>query len=352
MSTILLFAVSLIVVNTANLGIVETQTSANSYRVQQALAAAKAGMHYAVATLNKANNSVGAASLSAYDGSTGTGSYTVNITNAGTAPADADDVILVESIGVSEDGTATKTIKQELAFGAILHPYAYDLLQAPVIASGNVNLDAARINRGTAALMINAGGVVDANLTNDTSNLPAEVAGDSAAVAEITLSKNRILENNAKVTNLFAHTFANSSSSVMKHFAWQYDCATSCTNPSGLSGSTGYGRFHAISGNLTLSNVTVGSSANPVVLYVDLSNNKSLTLKNNTVINGVVYVKLDSGRSWNNGNNSATINGVLIVDSGETSSTVSASKLNLNFSQDNIYRVGIYSAIPGTWQDS
>lgn len=346
-STILLFAVTVVVINSANLGLVETKTSANSYRAEQALAAAHAGMEQAIATLTKFNYAnVSKTTINGLDGSSA-GSYQVSYTNGG------NNTVTVTSTGYSKDNTASKTVKQKLAFAQVLHPWYADTLIAAVTASGRVSLDHTKLTKNGANWQVNAGSSVNPiKLNAYNGSLPNEVKNDATALQEISLLNSFISENNSDVSSLFGKIFANNSSSVMSHFAWQHDCSSGCSNPSALSDTNNQGKMHAVKGSLTLSGATVGSSTKPVILYVDLSGNKTLVLKNNTKIYGLLYVKLDSGRTWNNGTNAATITGALVVDSNSTNSEVYGSKLSVSYNLQNLDKIGVYTSMPGTWSDS
>ncbi len=353
MSMILLFTVTMIVVYSANVGIQETKTSANEYRSLQAFAGAQAGIDYVTVQLSKANlttyANVAETALQYNDNGT---TVTVGYYQVSVDTTDPDNLV-VTSTGQSADKSATHQIIEELKFAPAMHTYSLDNLKAPLVVSGNINnVKFNNITQSSANLAVWAGGTVNATAVPNTMNVNMDTnlgnatykltASNLSAIDVLLDSENStIIASDPNNTSLFAKTFASSKVKNMKNLGWRYDCSTTCTNPTALTNSNAKARFQVVEGNLTLSNKTIGDSSDPVVIYVDSGN---LTLQNTTV-NGIVFVK----GNWDNGNNSATVNGIVVVDGDLTAPNVS-----INYDATvlgNIGRVGVYTRVPGSWQE-
>ena len=158
-SIALLTLVTMAVIVAANVGIMETKTTANEYRAMQAQLSAQAGIDYALANISQfdlgnpgsstiPNYSNSSANIDAiaetpvYYQESGTnqtaGYYTLSIDKTST------NTLKITSTGQSQDKSATSKLVQKLEFAdAFAAPYNSSdnfLLAAPVIISGRYGL--------------------------------------------------------------------------------------------------------------------------------------------------------------------------------------------------------------------
>jgi len=365
-SIALLMLVTLTVAFTANVGIMETKTSANEYRSAQAFFSAQAGIDYVLAKISKyemANPSlnpdisltnVGGNSyeysdtVNYDDGSTttGTGSYVVSIDYS--SDTTNYELIKLTATGTSGDTTSTASIEQEIVFSAAL-PYGVQyFFSAPLITKGNAEITLANITEGVINKPSGLGTITQIKVHSGGSisdgGAPASTNGTNINFREGDSTINAYSNStmHSKVFNL--------DTTGMKQMSRRASCSGSCSNPSYITNNSSYSRskMHFVDGaNITLSGGSLGSSTDPVILYVDTTSSGNLILKTGITVWGLVFVK----GNWNNNSNSATINGAVVVTGNLTNGE------NLTISHDNttfnnLGKVGTYTRLPGSWSDT
>jgi len=341
-ATTMLVLITLIVIASVNTGVMETRINTNEYRSAQAFLSAQAGIDYALTSLSTYDLDNPTAPLSSIDATTmriaktpiqhddggstiTTGYYTVTIDK--TDPLN----LIITSDGLSADEESQSQIVQNVSFANPFRADAFEYVVAPLISTGNVNIDGNKVNENTFIAKVFSAGAIGGN------NIPAD---------KLIFIRDKYFELDPAAATPWSKIFAANKEQI-KHISYRNDCATNCSNPASMIGTSGYSRMHYTkNGNLSLNSVTVGSQTNPAVLIVDLSSGGNLTLKGNTTINGFLYVI----GNWNNTNQSATINGAAIIDGNLTNGT----NLTFNFDSNvntNIVNTGVYTRVPGSWSD-
>jgi len=352
-SAVLLMLVTMVTVMNANISVMETKTSSNEYRSLQALLSAQAGIDFALSSLSFKDLEPIPETMLTYnknDTEITTGYYSVSIAE------DPNPVyqnqLTITSTGQSADKTATKILTQRLIFSTVLRNDSTAYLNAPLITSGNANIDHTRIDNGKAPARVWSGGVI-------TPKSPGLLAGNGADPTALRKLASKLYEGDPLTNNpmniLFSAQMRANDNQGIKHMSIFHDCQIdACTNPAGLTSTSGFSKIHYVKGGLTLNGVTTGAAidadaghpARPVFIIVDLSDGGSLVL-NDTTIHGILLVLGDVDIN----NKSSTINGIFITDGN----VIKGNKLTLNFDSDVLDRmsaVGVYTRLPGSWTDS
>ncbi len=209
---------------------------------------------------------------------------------------------------------------------------------APMTAKGNVqtggNADIVNTDPSTNGLTVLAGGntlsVGSATLTS----LPGTPPGASVAMNDTTLSS---LSDDQFFMEFFGDTKAN-----VQAAAHQVTCSGVCN--ASLSGQTG--KVIYVTGNTQISsNITIGSTASPVILIVD----GTLHITGNVEIYGIVYC---TAIIWDNtGMGTVNIHGGAVAEgsfTGNGTPTITYDKTVM----DNLHdALGTYAKVIGSWRD-
>jgi len=331
-SVTMLILITMVIVFSANVSVMETKTGANDYRATQAMLSAQAGLDFALTNLSKADLTdiaETAIEITEGDNTITTGYYTVTVDDT-----DPDNVILTSN-GLSADRSSTATVNQKLLFASALRGDATNFIVSPIIVTGTASdLTLANITRNLAPAKIWSGGAVSGT------GIPSTASGKLV---------DKIFENDPgasdPMSKLFPPKMMEEENLALKHMSIRQSCtASSCENPTEMIEESGYSKMHYVEGDLVLKNVTVGTTENPVVIIVEDSTN--FMIRNNTVINGILIINGD----WDNNNKSATVNGSIIVNG----STTDIQNINVNYDAtvlNNMSRVGNYARLPGSWSD-
>lgn len=361
-SIALLIMTTMAVIFSANVGIMEKKITANDYRASQALMSAQAGIDLALANISKyglatpvapymqSGNFIitnGDQPITYDDGTTTktTGYYNISID---TTLANFPDKVTIVSEGKSVDLSASTKITQHFAFAsAIRDPGTNKFLDtAVVIVNGNAEVTETRINN------------VDGG-----NSLPQKVWASNQINGSLNSTDTGLIANSGNITyggvpplsRLFIGSMRDPGNTGtindkgVKYMSVRTKCTSACTNPTALqdtSNNKPQSKMHYLEGDVTIKNLTIGSTSYPVILVVDLTSGGSFSLQNST-INGVLLVK----GNWDNASKSSTINGSIVVESGDL---LGGDKLNVNYSKsvfDNLAQVGSYTRIPGSWSD-
>ena len=299
----------------------EQKTAANQLNENKAMAAAEAGMEYAIAYLNTNSAAVQStasggqlnysfATVTQADNST----YSAVITN----PTVNDFSILqITSTGNSADATATRVVRQQVYRTSSSVNYGLTV-QGNAALSGNSAV--------TGSKGVNAGGSVT-------------LSGSASASS---INQNDATLANIPTETLFISIFGADYNTIQSSSTY-YGAASSVPWGSPMSGRIW------VNGDVNLSsNVTMGTATNPVALII--SGNFSST--GNVTLHGIIYVR--GSVSVSSGN--FGVNGGMVVEQNVTTLSGSANVnynvniLNLLASAGTI-NGGNYSKIPGSWQD-
>jgi len=365
-SIALLLMTTMAVIFSANVSVMERKIAANDFRASQALLSAQAGIDIVLANISKfgLNNSAtpptylnGEKTVNYNDGTSSktSGYYAISIDK--TLP-DYPDIITVVSTGYSNDKAAKASVKQKLTFAPVMRTDSFNYIDvAPIIVdgvvSGSIDSNTVEINTDNIFRSDASGGAMlqawsNRGITNSGTTTPGTTApsviDNSTAVNynNSTPPLNRFFLQSVRDPN---NTGTNTDLGV-KQISTRSKC-TSCTNPAAfLAANQPESKLHYLEGNITLNGLTIGSATYPVILVVDLTNNENFTLTN-TTINGLLLVK----GTWDNNNQSATINGAIVVEGGNM---LQGNNLTVNYSSDvynNLSQVGLYTRTPGSWND-
>jgi len=366
-SIALLIMTTMAIVFSANIGVMERKVSSNDFRASQAQLAAQAGIDIALSdlsqfelnspvapyTINGTNiTTIGDQAITYNDGTNAVNSGFYNITIDTTLPNFPDQITIV-SEGKSNDKSASAKVTQQMIFASPLSGLASDsnsiLQKAVLIVDGSASINADNIDNGLVP-----------NNTKLKVWASGSVTNSGADETKATLIGNNDYVNPGNTNPPLNHIFlaslrdpkngGSNTDQGVKHISIRNKCTSPCENPTDLTETATQkpqSKLHYLEGDVTLNGITIGSTTYPVVIIADLSSGGSLTLKNNTVINGLLLIK----GNWNNTNNSTTINGAVIIENGNLSN---ANNVSINYSTDvynNLDQVGIYTRIPGGWSD-
>ncbi|HEX7060835.1 MAG TPA: pilus assembly PilX N-terminal domain-containing protein [Woeseiaceae bacterium] len=381
MSLVLLVLMTMVAVYTGRTVLLEEKIAGNDFRARQAFEAAESGLSTAVAYMasgyDKDNDGNADPVIDTDDDGIGdvnaltfSDNSSVTVTVTGAFPAFA-----LQSVGVSDDLTATRTVRTRMSTVDVL-PNAPD---NPLTARGSVAIDgSATIHNPEGHSTIWSGGDVDLGANNSTATEVADPTDsnyptcmDTPMTCSLTPSSSKIavgldvVEHDASLANLTAeqmfYNFFGTTMDIFRDSRVTREVAPADANNL-ASASTpginlGVGEVIWVEGDTVLSNsVTVGcsvalsgsatcpsASVNPTVLII----NGDLTTSGTPNFYGLVYVTGHMEMSSN-----TTVTGALIV-AGDTVNHGGGSldawynSAVLNQVRDN----GPLAGAPGSWQD-
>jgi len=337
LATTLLFLMTIIILQTSQVSLVEQRISNNHYQKSQAFSAAQTGLTLTYETLNKTqiqhfkppqNNHSASNPLPDHSHQTA-GTFHIDLKSI---TADDNNRLRLTSQGKSLDNLAIQRVEQIVDFT----PYLKKIPSAALITyqqtniGGNVHIINALFRQHIA---IWAG---------DSINLTSHGAATLSTRDDET---NNIYEKDTRLGNLdplhfFSNFFSFPEESV-KYSSHQVDCPTTC-NSTHLDHLADTIWVH---GNLTInSDIKLGSAQHPVLLIID----GKLSINHPRAhINGLIYTTTD----WHNKNGAGKVTGMVIVKgtfSGHGHFTI-------EYDNDIIASLtknqGRYLPIPGTWRD-
>lgn len=340
---IVLASMTLAVVATSNVVRTEQKVYSNSYRNKQALAAAEAGLEYAIQaiTANKSNYVVdddgdGFMNANTLSGSLGnSASYSANIINP---VANDFDLLEIRSVGSSDDGRSTREIRQSIQW----HAFAVYLPEAALIAKQEANLtgNASAINLA-ADYTIWSGSATDFN--GNASSMTATAMSDKFYM-DADVQQNDAGLSNSSSSAFFANFFGASKDAVDSSTDVYISANGNQNHSSQLNNVQGKTIWIEQSAGKASINgtTTIGSANNPVILIV----NGELQINGNTTIYGLVY----AGNADVKVNGNFDIHGMLIAEtnldaSGNFGVQYDTTVLN------NLNQLGYFGKIPGSWND-
>ncbi len=316
MSVVLMTVSTLIVLFAANYSLTHTKSVSNFNKNQQAYHAAQAGLEYGIAYVAQNGSTITANPVSGY---INYGSADANLTNVSLAnnasysvtytnpTANNYRLLTITSTGVSDDGTATEIVRQQV-YAGVSSLNAAMTTQGNLVSSGNVTI---------------AG--------------PNGVHAGGSVTQSGNVNINSIVQNDTTLRNMTSDALFSSVFGVSK--ASMQAQSTYFANTSGLQYNTLTGRNWINSSVVISGNKTIGSAANPVLLVI----NGSLIASGTVTIYGVVYVMGGVTMSGN-----VNFNGGVV---SQGAITLSGSVGAYNSSIVSAFTASNYAKIPGSWKD-
>ncbi len=321
---VLLLLITMIVVLSANITLMETKASSNEYKLTQSFLAAQSGLAVSLATLNKNNiKNIPQTELSYSENleTINIGSYSVSIESLNS------EHLKIQSTGYSSDKSSQSTHYQHFLFSRALRPDFRNFIVSPIIATGEITITPNKISiEKTDKVLVWSGDLIHSRGIVSADDFKKIYAND--------------IRTQNPHQNIFALRENNKDNKNLKKISWLHNCEPTCTE---LNHSTS--RIIYFNGGLKLSNKTIGSAESPVILYIDLQKKGALNIDNVT-INGLIFVNGE----WDNKNLSSTINGAIIVDGN----LKNAQNLVVTFNKTILSqtdKIGIYTPAPGSWND-
>lgn len=334
MAIVLLFAITIVSIFTARTTIMEQKISANEYRTKQTFEAAEAGMQYAIAYTQGGVDQDTAGTLDIFSQVTQSNGSKYTITLSGTFDPLVASTITVASVGLSDDGLATTTIRQDIIVAPpIGNPPSHPLItksSTGITGNGDItNLESnATIWSGDTVTLSGSGNTY----INDGSG-SAELSSNSGTTGVDIIDQDSTLSG-ATDEEYFGNFF-NGSKSFMEATA---DVNT--TDPNTLDGITDSVIW--VDGDVTLnSNTTIGSITEPVIMII----NGNLQANGTANIYGLVYIIGD----WDV-QGTLNIVGAIIVEGAVSGSGTFNIVYNSNLSNGGLLDANI-AVSPGTWRD-
>lgn len=347
-TAILLVSISLIAIFAGNYSVMQQKIIANGYRSQQAYEAAEAGLEFGINYFQQNGSAIIATATGGFippysDSNTNNvalanGSrYTITYANP---VANNYRLITVTSTGTSDDGTASRTVSQQINYGSIL----YSAPTSTLITRGELELSgSARIVNTQTNSTVQSGSETEISGSGQTT-ISTGVGSNSSSIGSDVQQNNSSLSSQS-VSSFFASYFGVNTTVVQNNATYTFSELGNYS--SSLSGKTGSLIWlNQTVGDATINgNITIGSAASPVILIV----NGNLNLGGSAIIYGLVFV-LGSATTDIIGN-SQIIGGLISVGDlnvrGNTTITYSSSVLTNIQNTVNTY----YAKVPGSWRD-
>jgi len=341
LATTLLFLMTLIILHTSQVSIVEQRVSSNHYQRSQAFSTAQTGLTLTYETLDKTliqrfnqpknNHLVGnIPSNTLPDNSHQTvGTFHIDFKSI---TSNDNNRLRITSQGKSLDNLAVQRVEQIVDFT----PYLKEMPSAALITyhqtniGGNVHIINARFRQHIAVW---AGGSINLSTHGPATLSTRDDQTDSIVEKDARLSE---LDQSTFFANFFSF-----SEDAVKHSTQQVDCPTTC-NSAHLDHLTGTIWVH---GNLTIdSQLKLGSPQHPVLLIIDGKLNINHARAH---INGLVYTTTD----WHNKNGAGKVTGMVIVRGTFSGNGHFTIEYDSDIIASLVKNQGRYLPIPGTWRD-
>lgn len=352
-ATMLLVTATLIVLFAASFSLMQQKITANQYRNQSAYMAAEAGLEYGINYMQQ-NNATIIASPSGGFIRPFTNSSVTNVVQANGSKysivftnviSGNYTLILITSTGVSDDGTATRVVQQQVQYGSVLFTPSQNSLtiKGTLTLSGNATIKNTQYNSNAVlASTLTMSGNVSTVTSSGTSSTPGHIGAD--------VQQNNATLQSMSVATLFSDYFGAQEATIKGQMAHVYTSSGSTNYSSilnGMSGTTVW--IDQPSGTATITgNTTIGTPSAPVLLIV----NGNVAISGNTNIYGFLFVV---------GTSSATtdISGTLNINGGMATGDSLAISGNTNVTYNSSLLVDVqtsgtttyYAKVPGSWKD-
>lgn len=345
-----LVIITMIVLFAANYTVMQQKITSNDYRKHQALAAAEAGLDYAIPylALNQSTilaNPVNGFLVNYSDSNTtnvtlgNQSKYSFSYTNP---IANRYDLLTITSKGVSDDNSSTKTVQQQVKFGAhLVFPPTNPLIsQSNINLTGNTNIINTQSNS-----TVRAGGGVTLSGSAQTTTSTGKSSTSSTIKSDVQQNDNTLATQSP--SDLFKSYFGVDSQVLKNNIDNYYTNSISTNYSTLLNGKQGTSIWiDQSSGDATLSgNVTLGTAEKPVILIV----NGNLQLTGTATIYGLVYVMGGSVTKQLGG--TLDIYGGLIATGNITINGTAKITFDTNLLTTIHKTLGYYAKVPGSWRD-
>ncbi|OGT18947.1 MAG: hypothetical protein A2V90_03080 [Gammaproteobacteria bacterium RBG_16_57_12] len=346
-AVVLLFALSLITVYAAQIGVIEQRISANDYRSKQAIEQAQAGLEQGITAFdNTWFNGVGSDSGSTNVVNLGAFSVTVQ-----RVVKDDDTLARISTTGSSDDGTASSTVSQLVK----RIPLLTGTPPAPLIAAKEISIGSkGKVENKATGIAVWSGAKIDCT---GTANIVVEKTGDSVPCKGLGLCGGddtlASLVNGADDSKFYHNFFSYGPDDMPGAIA---------TTPEMLKDMLNQGKqiifYQGESGyeNLVLDNSianSIGAANQPVILVVQ---NGGVTLQGDIEYYGLIYAQKGIlVKGTGNQDNSPKVHGALITPEnlhtqGEAEIIYTKSFTSYIPSHGPV-ELGINARLPGSWRD-
>jgi Tfp pilus assembly protein PilX len=349
LTVMLLLAATLIALFAANYSLMQSRTTSNQYRSQQAFEAAEAGLEFGISYLIQNNAAITGSPSGGYIPAY-TSASTTNVVLANnstfsityTNPIQNNySLIQITSTGISDDGTSTHVVTQQVQYGSyLLNPSSYTLVTKGTLSlSGNTTVTNTQTNNTLEAGSTVAGSgsfktVTGSGTSSTSGNFGADITQNVTSLA------------NTANGDLFSEYFGMTEAQYQTKAAHSYsNLSNYSTTLNGITGTTIW--INQTSGNANFSgNSTIGTQANPVLIVI----NGNLNISGNFTLYGFLFVIGASSATTNLSGNITITGGIASTDN------VSASgNLNLTYDSSVLNSVqtatSYYAKVPGSWKD-
>lgn len=351
-SLALLLVTSSVTLYSANTIINEDKLLTKNYQSLQAFEAAEAGIEFGTAYLNQNKAAImvnrGNNKIDGYTFSSGTlptlpngASFTVQYTS----PA-ANDYTLVKitATGISNDGTATRQIsvlakQQNLLVSTSTWPLA---VKGSAVLAGSIEVSNNTYNR-----TIRSGG---STVLLGSASTQGTTSSSNSISTQSDISSNDAAFSGSSNSSFFARYFGTTSDVIKSQANIVYSNNTSTDYSNLLNNQTNKIIWIEQSGGTAKidGNIAVGTTAQPVILIVSLTNGASLRINGSADVYGLLYVK---GNWDNHGGGSSLLSGNVIVEGSYLQGTGTP---NIEYNPaaiQNLNNFSYFTKIPGSWND-
>ena len=328
--------------------------SSLSFKTQQAFNAAQAGSEYAFTYLDANPSAVTdnlTLSATLEDGS----SYNVQYQFQG-----GDNTkIKISSVGTDAEGTATRTIQQLVQKNILFGPIPSLPLQSreQVALGGSAKIENLENNNtiisgSTVTLTGSAQTILVSGVSSNKHNLGPDITQNDTTL------------KNMSNSDFEVYTLGRSVQSFKNFADMTYSQSSNYNYNSELSGKTGSTIWITQSGGEAIlnSDITIGSSENPVniivdgqlnigggvVIYGNVVVSQKIVLAGHSVINGLVFASQEADIGSSGG---PTINGGLLVGDAISMSGSTSLKYNSSILTSTSQSSTSYGKITGSWND-
>lgn len=352
MSTLLLFAISMITLFSTKSIILEQKISANSYRSEQAFFNADAAVNFISSYLNQNEQQIDAAALAQLK------SESAGLAELNQLSINAH-VSEINVSGYSDDKSSNRPVRQLFSAVPIAGNGVGKAVSYPLISRLGVELnDQLFVNNAYETKTIWSGGEVVlgnssthiASPTNNSENenklFPASGAGLSNGIDIIEKDFNlRQLNKNA-----FFENFLNESAVYVKRLAEDNLLYFSVSEIQKLDGKNGLIWLGDGEKQITLDNAQIGTKESPVIMIVD-SSGGTFTTRGDITLYGLLYIR----GNWSQ-TGRVTVYGAVIIE-GKMIATVDPELVNttIHYSPNTLNPEkslpGTMSRVMGSWKD-
>lgn len=352
----LLFTVTLLMLSTliilfaTNFAIMQSKSTANMNRNIQAFEAAEAGLEYGINYLQVNSSTILANPIDGFIQPFSNASvtnvilannsqYTITYSNPS---AYNYNRIQVTSTGISDDGSATRVMSQQIQFGSMLA----NAPTVPLTSKGAVSLGgSAEITNTHSDTTLLSGQSV--SISGSGRTVLASGTSSTAALIKSDVQQNVSSIESSSLTDFFATYFGVPSTTIKSNSANYYSNSTNTNYGGLLDGKTGTSIWiDQTGGTAKINGGTIGTVENPVLLVI----NGKADLTGNAVIYGFVYIM---GETTTDVLGSVQVHGSIITQAdislkGSGSVTYDPTTLT-NLRNQSSMRY--YAKVPGTWKD-